>query len=222
MSKICSRLNRKRSCKKCKGDFTVRWDASPQTFCSRLCAKEEAYLKIGLSLKGRVSQFKGVPRSKETVEKIRLANLGRKVSPESRLKMSLAKIGKPSPRKGCKMSDEVRRQMSISRIGRIPPNKGKKSKYCGELHHGWKGGVTPTNEKIRKSMEYRLWRTSVFVRDDYTCQICALRGGELHADHIKPFAYFPELRFAIDNGRTLCVSCHRKTDTYGHNAVKNK
>lgn len=95
-----------------------------------------------------------------------------------------------------------------------------KSVCRGELHHGWKGGISPENEKVRKSLDYKLWREAVFARDNFTCTWCGLKSGcgkavTLNADHIKPFAYFPELRFEISNGRTLCVDCHRKTDTYG-------
>lgn len=100
-------------------------------------------------------------------------------------------------------------------------------RYLSEIHRGeknpqWKGGVTPLYKQIRKSQEYKLWREAVFERDNYTCIWCGARGGNgkkviLHPDHIKPFALYPELRFAIDNGRTLCVDCHKTTDTYGVN-----
>jgi hypothetical protein len=63
----------------------------------------------------------------------------------------------------------------------------------------------------RYSVEAGKWRDSVFKRDNYTCQICCVRGSYLEADHIKPWAYFPELRFEISNGRTLCRKCHDKT-----------
>lgn len=84
----------------------------------------------------------------------------------------------------------------------------------------FKGRITEKNKQIRNSLEYSLWRTAVFVRDQYTCQNCGDKSGNGHtvsleADHIKPFAFFPELRLAIDNGRTLCRSCHMKTDTWG-------
>ncbi len=92
-------------------------------------------------------------------------------------------------------------------------------KLRGEKSYLWKGGITPINKAIRNSLEYSLWRKSVFERDNWTCVWCGQRGGKLNADHIKPFALFPELRFAIDNGRTLCEICHRTTDTY---AVKTK
>lgn len=88
-------------------------------------------------------------------------------------------------------------------------------KIRGKNHHNWKGGVTSINDKIRKSREYKIWRNAVFERDNYTCVLCNLRGVELNADHIKSFAKHPELRLELSNGRTLCVTCHRNTDTYG-------
>ena len=72
----------------------------------------------------------------------------------------------------------------------------------------WKGGVTPENVKIRHSIDNDLWRNSVFARDNYTCQKTGQIGGKLRVHHIKNFAQYPELRFAIDNGITLSDKAH--------------
>ena len=89
----------------------------------------------------------------------------------------------------------------------VPYGKGKD-------HPNWKGGISSINQIMRHSTEFKLWRKAIFERDNYTCIWCNQRGGELNADHIKPFALYPELRFAIDNGRTLCIKCHKTTDTF--------
>jgi 5-methylcytosine-specific restriction endonuclease McrA len=85
----------------------------------------------------------------------------------------------------------------------------------GEKGSNWQGGITDKNIKIRNSIDMRLWRETVFKRDGYQCVWGGkVHGNKLHADHIKPFSLYPELRFAIDNGRTLCEACHRSTETY--------
>jgi hypothetical protein len=78
-------------------------------------------------------------------------------------------------------------------------------------------GKSTENELLRKSAEMRVWRRHVFTRDDYTCQACGQRGGKLHADHELPFSLFPDLRFEILNGRTLCEECHKQTPSFFKN-----
>jgi len=96
-----------------------------------------------------------------------------------------------------------------------PEISEKQSKsITGKNHWNWQNGKTSENKRCRNLKEYRVWRTTIFERDDYTCQICKERGGELNADHIKPWSLYPKLRLELSNGRTLCISCHKKTDTY--------
>ena len=75
--------------------------------------------------------------------------------------------------------------------------------------------MTNLLELLKGSSDYRNWRKSVFERDNFICQFCGQRGGILNADHIQSFTYFPELRFSIDNGRTLCRKCHVTKTNYG-------
>ncbi len=96
-------------------------------------------------------------------------------------------------------------------------------KARGSKNWNWKGGKTKTQEYIRFSPEYKAWRKMVFERDNYTCVLCSNgSGGNLEADHIEPQSQYPELRFDINNGRTLCKECHRKTPTYGEKAKHYK
>jgi 5-methylcytosine-specific restriction endonuclease McrA len=69
-----------------------------------------------------------------------------------------------------------------------------------------------TREKHNSDFRYADWRTAVFERDNYTCQIrsCGIRGGSLHAHHIKEWAVFPLFRYEVWNGITLCKECHKK------------
>lgn len=82
-------------------------------------------------------------------------------------------------------------------------------------------GKTAEAMKIRMSKAYRDWRKAVFERDGYTCQSCGTVGGTLNADHIKPFSKFPNLRLELSNGRTLCIPCHKETDTFGWKLLNN-
>ena len=149
-------------------------------------------------------------RTKEWIENNKHIQKGKTHSPETTFK----KGSKPW-NTGKKLPGWMRDKISKKLTG------VKQSNISGDKHPNWQGGITKASLKIRGSIEYKLWRRSVYERDGYKCIWCG-KGSNLNADHIKPFAYYPELRFAIDNGRTLCVECHKTTDTYLFKALKHK
>ena len=104
-----------------------------------------------------------------------------------------------------KHSDLVKKRQSERLLGK-----------SGELARNWKGGISRTYKTGYYTPKYREWRIKVFERDNYTCQKCGVSGNKkyLTAHHIKSFSHYPELRFSLSNGITLCEPCHSKTDNY--------
>lgn len=170
---------------------------------------EEVKIKMSENRKGNGNSFYGKTHSNETKEKLRLANTGKKASEESRKKMS--EVGK-----GKKRSEETKRKMSVARAKQAPPTLGRnwsqeqKIKLSGENHWNWRGGISTENEKARHSLEGKLWKDSVKNRDGNCCQKCGVtKVRSLTAHHILNFSSHIELRFAIDNGITFCINCHK-------------
>lgn len=172
----------------------VQWSLS--RYCSRRC--------MGIAKRGK-------RHSDAHRAAISAGNMGRTFDAETRRKISESNRGK-------RRTPEQRRRISAAHKGIPSPRKGQKHSVRGRRHWNWRGGVTHPNRLLRRSLEYRAWRTAVFERDNWTCVSCGTRGGTLHADHIRPFAYYPALRFEVSNGRTMCVPCHGQTDTYGYRA----
>jgi len=80
----------------------------------------------------------------------------------------------------------------------------------GKNHYNWQDGATPKNQRLRTSPKGRAWTIGVFIKDNFTCRKCGYRGNRLQAHHIKPWALFHSLRFALLNGITLCKTCHKQ------------
>ncbi len=110
-------------------------------------------------------------------------------------------------RSGYERTVEIREKMSRAKIGTM----------TGENNPNWKGGISIKNGE-RSDPRVAVWRKAVKRRDNNICQKCGIDGNNpcvtchrrpiMHADHIKPWAKYPELRFDVDNGRMLCEDCH--------------
>ncbi len=130
-----------------------------------------------MTKKKQVPWNKGISPSQETIEKQK-ATYKKTLSlhPEIRVKISLAKKGKPSWNKGKPFSEEAKRKMSEVHKGKhhspktqfkrghIPWHKGKKGVYTpeqlkrmSEARKGtpaWNKGISPTKEQIEKQRSF--------------------------------------------------------------------
>ena len=131
------------------------------------------------------------------------------MSEEHRKKISISKKVNPTRYWLDKKRDkDTIEKLRKANCGRIPWNKGKRQwQTSGENNPNWKGGVTEKNKLERVRFQQTLQK-DIFKRDDYTCQVCGVRGGDLQAGHIRPWATHIELRFEVDNCRTICAGCH--------------
>jgi len=70
------------------------------------------------------------------------------------------------------------------------------------------GFAVTEQHMARNNTYYKEWKNKVFKRDNYTCQCCGKRGGNLNAHHLYNFAEYKDLRYEVDNGITFCERCH--------------
>lgn len=196
------------SCETCGAAFISKKSCKSRLpkYCSRSCSnkskeKDKRCFTCGVHVSWVNKKF----CSKECCL---VERRGKKMTEESKKKMSIVKLGKPIPHLH---NVQVREKIKQSLTGRPNPN------MRGEKHPNYKDGGAKTSERLFEMgrIEYKNWRKAVYERDKYTCRICGSQGGRLNADHIKPWSLYPDLRYDIENGRTLCVACHRKTDTFG-------
>jgi len=214
---------------------------------------EEHRKKLSEAHKGKNTWTKGRhwKLSEETKQKMSKAGKGRIFTKEWREKISKALtgnfVGNKNPFYGRRHTEETKRKISEKRKGRNSgrdnaskrPEVRKKISESkkGEKNPAWKGGITPITQKIRHFEKYNQWRQDCFIRDDFTCQRCKIRGKNLEVHHKKPFwklleevkKYLPlydlyegvmiySPLWDIDNGITLCKKCHNKTKKYNkHN-----
>lgn len=162
-------------------------------------------------IKGHTPWSKGRHFSEEHKEKIRLANLGKK-KPSVAIAVSQRCKNKP-------ISQSHKEHIRAAVLLGYRINTRRRGSTKGPIHGNWRGGISRINKTARQldmqTPRYREWRSHVFQRDNYTCQACGQVGGTLQADHELPYSRYPDLRYEILNGRTLCKPCHLNTPTYG-------
>lgn len=202
-------------------------------------ASAETRAKMSLAHKGKVKSAEhlakisaaltGKKQPDSVKERLREVNTGKRLSEETK-----KKIGESCKGRHWKVSAAGRENISAAQKLRFETqdvwNKGKSyDAIKGDKHPFWKGGITDADRAERARFRNTMQRR-VFERDGYQCVLCS-KTGALSVDHIKRWSEYPELRFDMNNCRTLCMACHYEItygkklpqgSTWGHNLIKKR
>jgi len=235
----------KNICKNCNKEFYFYPSKQKGIYCSIVCRNTNRWgnnFKVKClscnkkfkTYKSRIKIGKGKYCSKNCYGISKQGQVGcrkgSKLTEEHKIKLSSAHKGQKGWWEGKKLSKEHRYKIGLGAKGRIPWNKGLHPEYMQKNNHSnWKGGITPFNLSERVKFR-RTIQKQVLKKDNYTCQLCGIYGGNMTVDHIQSWAEYIELRFNINNCRTLCQSCHYKITfgkpmpptvrAWGHNLFK--
>ena len=160
----------------------------------------------------------------ESIEKNRVAHLGKKASDKTKEKMSISHKGQPAWNKGQKMPEGTGEKISIKNTGKRR-TESTRNKMRGENNHNWKGGMSELDKAIRELPEMYIWKYNVMKRDNFCDCFTGIVGNHnLEVHHIKPMsiiiqeyniktiedALSCEELWDIDNGITMFKKSHIK------------
>lgn len=208
-------------CDYCHRVYTKKWhrylaehtDTDACTKCKHLKAKNTFLERYGVS---RISDIEGVSERRAATNITKYGHENPFASPDIKKKIAETNIKKYGSYTAAR-DPEVRRkarETSMARYG--VEHYSQRYPLRGPDSPQWKGGVA-YHRDARATFEYRDWRRAVFCKDLYTCQKCGYKNGvgvgfvvELNAHHISNWRDYPELRYEVSNGITLCEKCHNK------------
>jgi len=157
--------------------------------------KHRLALKVPRKGSGVYDGNKGKTLSEESKNKLRIFNLGKTIPQETRIKIS-----------------ETRKRLKLGGKKGYKHTEGWKIKMSGEGSPHWVKDRSKLKGRLndeRRSSAYVTWRMEVYKRDNFKCKILDENcKGRIEAHHILGFTKYPELRYQINNGITLCHFHH--------------